>query len=257
MSDEQQATPEEESPISPVTKRGDGRESIDQALKRFQGQVHRSRVLRTYRQNMSYMNPPEVGVAEYAKHVARAIVEIDEPCRSVFILREIQNLNVVEIAEALDMPTKTVKIYIRRVRSKLREQLRETLDSETSDPETIDATSNLSITRHPTDTDGTDIDIRNIEHRDEEGQDLRLSTRLSIAIFESDHIRRVAMSALVGLGISAIVIAIGYGLSLLNPSGSVLDVLILVVTLMSLAGTVLASKVIFKSDRHRNFKYLF
>ncbi|MFO8233026.1 30S ribosomal protein S21 [Longimonas halophila] len=34
-------------------------ESIDRALKRFRRQVNRSRVLREYRQNMSYLKPSE------------------------------------------------------------------------------------------------------------------------------------------------------------------------------------------------------
>jgi small subunit ribosomal protein S21 len=34
-------------------------ESIDRALKRFRRQVNRSRVLREFRQNMSYLKPSE------------------------------------------------------------------------------------------------------------------------------------------------------------------------------------------------------
>lgn len=34
-------------------------ESIDRALKRFRRQVNRSRILREYRQNMSYLKPSE------------------------------------------------------------------------------------------------------------------------------------------------------------------------------------------------------
>lgn len=34
-------------------------ESIDRALKRFRRQVNRSRVLREYRRNMSYLKPSE------------------------------------------------------------------------------------------------------------------------------------------------------------------------------------------------------
>ena len=35
------------------------RESIDRALRRFKRNVNRSRILRTYRHNMSYMKPSE------------------------------------------------------------------------------------------------------------------------------------------------------------------------------------------------------
>lgn len=67
----------------------------------------------------------------------------------------------------------------------------------------------------------------------------------------------MAKSALLGLGIGAVFIALTYGLSLLNPSGAVLNGLILILALTSVAATVLASDIVFTSDQDRDFKYLF
>jgi RNA polymerase sigma-70 factor (ECF subfamily) len=57
-----------------------------------------------------------------------ALDEIDEPYRSVVLLREVQELKYKEIAETLDMPLNTVKVYIHRGRKKLRRHLSERLD---------------------------------------------------------------------------------------------------------------------------------
>lgn len=47
------------------------RESIDRALKRFKRTVSRSRVLRVYRQNMSYTKPSEERRIEAKKSLRR------------------------------------------------------------------------------------------------------------------------------------------------------------------------------------------
>lgn len=70
--------------------------------------------------------------SDFQDHLDQALDEIDEPYRSVVVLREIQNLKYKEIAEALDMPINTVKVYIHRGRKKLRKQLAEVLDHETA-----------------------------------------------------------------------------------------------------------------------------
>lgn len=61
--------------------------------------------------------------ADFRRRIEDALDEIDEPYRSVIILREIQNLKYKEISEALDMPMGTVKAYVHRGRKKLRHQL--------------------------------------------------------------------------------------------------------------------------------------
>jgi RNA polymerase sigma-70 factor (ECF subfamily) len=70
--------------------------------------------------------------SDFQDHLDRALDEVDEPYRSVVVLREIQDLKYKEIAEALDMPINTVKVYIHRGRKKLRKQLAEILDHETA-----------------------------------------------------------------------------------------------------------------------------
>lgn len=70
--------------------------------------------------------------SDFEAHLDEALDNIDEPYRSVVVLREIQNLKYKEIADALDMPLNTVKVYIHRGRKKLRNQLAEVLDHETA-----------------------------------------------------------------------------------------------------------------------------
>lgn len=74
----------------------------------------------------------ETEASDFDDHLNRALDEVDEPYRSVVVLREIQNMKYKEIAETLDMPMNTVKVYIHRGRKKLRKQLAEVLDHETA-----------------------------------------------------------------------------------------------------------------------------
>lgn len=70
---------------------------------------------------------PEAGVATWdvGRHLQRALGELEEPYRSIVILREIQELKYEEISEAMEIPLNTVKTYLHRARRKLREKLRE------------------------------------------------------------------------------------------------------------------------------------
>jgi len=67
-------------------------------------------------------------VSDFEDHLDAALDKIDEPYRSVVVLREIQELKYQEIADALDMPLNTVKVYIHRGRKKLRKRLTDRLD---------------------------------------------------------------------------------------------------------------------------------
>ncbi|WP_028567215.1 RNA polymerase sigma factor [Salisaeta longa] len=105
--------------------------------------LHRKRKTR---RNAVTVNSENVGRAEspapspqadaeavdFQQHLDAALDRIDEPYRSVVAMREIQRLKYKEIAEALDMPINTVKVYIHRGRKKLRHQLSEVLDHETA-----------------------------------------------------------------------------------------------------------------------------
>lgn len=66
--------------------------------------------------------------ADLRDHVLDALDRVDDPYRRVVALRELQGLKYKEIAEALDMPLNTVKVYLHRGRKKLRKQLDRSLD---------------------------------------------------------------------------------------------------------------------------------
>lgn len=61
-------------------------------------------------------------------HVLDALDRVDDPYRRVVALRELQGLKYKEIAEILDMPLNTVKVYLHRGRKKLRTELDQHLD---------------------------------------------------------------------------------------------------------------------------------
>ena len=63
--------------------------------------------------------------SEIQTHVRQALSEMDEPYRSILILREIQELQYNEISESLGMPLTSIKVYLHRGRQRLRELLRE------------------------------------------------------------------------------------------------------------------------------------
>lgn len=60
--------------------------------------------------------------------IHEALNHVDEPYRRVVELRELQEMKYREIADTLDMPLNTVKVYIHRGRKQLRRQLSEQLD---------------------------------------------------------------------------------------------------------------------------------
>ncbi|PSQ95400.1 MAG: sigma-70 family RNA polymerase sigma factor [Bacteroidetes bacterium SW_11_64_17] len=61
-------------------------------------------------------------------HVLDALSRVDAPYRRVVALRELQGLKYKEIAETLDMPLNTVKVYLHRGRKKLQAELDSSLD---------------------------------------------------------------------------------------------------------------------------------
>ena len=62
-----------------------------------------------------------------ATQLSRAVAALDEPYRSVIVLREIQELKYQEISDTLQMPINTVKVNIHRGRRMLRERMRDVL----------------------------------------------------------------------------------------------------------------------------------
>jgi len=53
-----------------------------------------------------------------------AISRLDEPFRSLVVLRDLHDLTYDEIAETLELPLTSVKVYLHRARRKLRESCR-------------------------------------------------------------------------------------------------------------------------------------
>lgn len=60
----------------------------------------------------------------------KALHAIGEPFQSIIILREMQDYKYEEIAEMLDLPLNTVKVYLHRARKALREKLKTILTND-------------------------------------------------------------------------------------------------------------------------------
>lgn len=61
---------------------------------------------------------------ELSESLETALAAIDEPYRSIVVMREIQDMKYAEIVDAVEMPLNTVKVYLHRGRKMLREALR-------------------------------------------------------------------------------------------------------------------------------------
>ena len=68
--------------------------------------------------------------SELRGQLEKAIRDIEEPYRSLIILREIEDMKYGEISKAMNMPLNTVKTYLHRGRRMLREQLKESWRNE-------------------------------------------------------------------------------------------------------------------------------
>jgi RNA polymerase sigma-70 factor, ECF subfamily len=65
----------------------------------------------------------EIARAQIARLLERAIGELPETFRTVFVLREVEGLSVEETAEALQLPKETVKTRALRARRRLQDAL--------------------------------------------------------------------------------------------------------------------------------------
>ncbi|OZC02635.1 RNA polymerase sigma factor [Rubricoccus marinus] len=61
--------------------------------------------------------------AEFQRELDRALATLDEPYRSIVILREVEGLAYQEVADTLDLPLNTMKVYLHRAKRRLREAL--------------------------------------------------------------------------------------------------------------------------------------
>jgi RNA polymerase sigma-70 factor, ECF subfamily len=76
--------------------------------------------------------------AEVRRLLERAVDDLPEAFRIVFVMREIEQMNVEETASQLDIPTETVKTRLHRARRLLREALQEKLGSALQDTYAFD-----------------------------------------------------------------------------------------------------------------------
>lgn len=53
-----------------------------------------------------------------------ALSDIEEPYRSIIVMREVQGMTYADIADCLEMPLNTIKVYLHRGRRRLRETLK-------------------------------------------------------------------------------------------------------------------------------------
>jgi RNA polymerase sigma-70 factor (ECF subfamily) len=67
----------------------------------------------------------EAGNRELAAHAAKAVDALPESYRSVFVLRELEDLSTEEVAQILDLTVPTVKTRLHRARLALRKALAE------------------------------------------------------------------------------------------------------------------------------------
>ncbi len=63
----------------------------------------------------------EIDQAKVKQGLMRAIRELDEPFKSILIMRDIQGLSYTDIQASLDISESQVKVYLHRARRKLRE----------------------------------------------------------------------------------------------------------------------------------------
>jgi RNA polymerase sigma-70 factor, ECF subfamily len=75
----------------------------------------------------------EAGRAEVRRLLERAVDDLPDTFRAVFVMREIEQMNIEETASLLDIPPETVKTRLHRARRLLREALQEKLGSALQD----------------------------------------------------------------------------------------------------------------------------
>ncbi|MCH8031997.1 MAG: sigma-70 family RNA polymerase sigma factor, partial [Bacteroidetes bacterium] len=72
--------------------------------------------------------------SDFREHLERAIGRLDEPYRSLIVLREIHGLAYKELGETLDLSLSTTKVYLHRARKRLRNALQQTIPAEELTP---------------------------------------------------------------------------------------------------------------------------
>ncbi|MGB3543130.1 RNA polymerase sigma factor [Rubrivirga sp.] len=62
-------------------------------------------------------------VSELRANLERAVDSLDEPYRSILVLREIEGFSYADIADTLSLPLNTLKVYLMRARRRARAAL--------------------------------------------------------------------------------------------------------------------------------------
>jgi RNA polymerase sigma-70 factor (ECF subfamily) len=109
---------------------------VNEALGRLRSQRRRREslesegvaLLDTYRERLAQASaepPPDATVAreQLRQLIERAVADLPDGFRSVFVLREIEGMSIEETAQALEIPPATVKTRLHRARAKLQEAL--------------------------------------------------------------------------------------------------------------------------------------
>ena len=109
---------------------------VNEALGRLRAQRRRRELLDqegvamldSYRERLAQASTepaPDATVAreQLRRLIERAVAELPDGFRSVFVLREIEGLSVEETADALDIPAATVKTRLHRARARLQKAL--------------------------------------------------------------------------------------------------------------------------------------
>ena len=69
----------------------------------------------------------QAGSVIFQERLQNALQTLDEPYRSIILLREVQEYKYEEISETLEIPLNTVKVYLHRARKALRKELTEVM----------------------------------------------------------------------------------------------------------------------------------
>jgi len=110
--------------------------AVNEALGRMRAQRRRRiqlesdgvALIETYRERLAQASAAPAPDASVAREqlrllIERAVADLPDIFRSVFVLREVEGLSIEETAEALAIPTATVKTRLLRARRKLQQAL--------------------------------------------------------------------------------------------------------------------------------------
>lgn len=104
------------------------RVSRNACLDKLRQRQTRTALLHQHAKDIEQFDVPRDSISsedqELRRQIQTAIRELEEPYRSIVILREIDELTYEAIATSLVMPLNTVKVYLHRARKMLRDKLK-------------------------------------------------------------------------------------------------------------------------------------